>query len=114
MSPDEARIWTLVAARQGRANAIGAAELARVTGVADRVVRKIVKGLIEEHGCPIASSPHQPPGYFIPEELPEILQALDSLKGRALSILVRMSRLRRTTLRETIDQLLLDLHEDAA
>src|SRR5574337_394073 len=114
VSPDEIRIWTLIAERQGRANAIGVHDLAAATLLNERVVRKIVKALIEDHGCPIASSPHPPPGYFIPEELPEILATLESLKGRALSILVRMSRLKRTTLRETVNQLELELHEDAA
>ena len=113
MSPDETRVWVAIAARHGRASAISAGELASRTGLSDRTVRKIVKTLIEDHGYPIASSPHPPAGYFVPAELPEILEALDSLKGRALSILVRMSRLRRTTLRETVDQLLLEL-KDAA
>lgn len=114
MSPDEIRIWTLIAERHGRANAISASDIARETGLPDREVRRVVKALIEHHGCPIASSPHPPAGYFIPAELPEIINALESLKGRALSILVRMSRLKRTTLRETVDQLLLDIREDAA
>lgn len=114
MSPDEIRIWRLIAARHGRVQAISAADLVRETGLPDRAVRRAVKALIEDYGCPIASSPHQPPGYFIPEEIPEIIAALESLKGRALSILVRMSRLKRMTLRDTIEQLALDLHEDAA
>lgn len=113
MSPDEIRIWTLIAERHGRAHAIGVHDLVAATLLSERVVRRVVKALIEDHSCPIASSPHPPAGYFIPAELPEILEALNSLKGRALSILVRMSRLRRTTLRETVDQLLLDI-EDAA
>lgn len=103
----------LIAERYGRANAISASDLAGRTGISDRTVRKIVKTLIEHHGCPIASSPHPPAGFFVPAELPEIVEALESLKGRALSILVRMSRLRRITLRETVDQLLLEL-KDAA
>lgn len=114
MTDIEATVWRLIAQRQGRANAISVHDLAVTTLINERVVRKIVKALIEDHGCPIASSPHPPAGYFIPEELSEILAALESLKGRALSILVRMSRLKRTTLRETVDQLLLDIREDAA
>lgn len=114
VSPEMLRIWKLIACRHGRGGAISVTELARTTEMTGRTVRRIVKLLIEDHGCPIASSPHPPAGYFIPAELPEILEALNSLKGRALSILVRMSRLKRTTLRETVDQLLLDLHEDAA
>lgn len=114
MTDAEASVWRLIAVRQGRANAISVHDLVAATLLSERVVRKIVKALIEDHGCPIASSPHPPAGYFIPEEIPEIIAALESLKGRALSILVRMSRLKRTTLCETVDQLLLDIHEDAA
>lgn len=113
MTPDETRIWMLIVARHGRAQAINVHDLVAATCLSERAVRKVVKSLIEAHGCPIASSPHPPAGYFIPAELPEILEALNSLKGRALSILVRMSRLRRTTLRETVDQLRLEI-EDAA
>jgi hypothetical protein len=104
----------LIAERHGRANAISAADLAIRTGRSDRAVRKIVKALIEQHGAPIASSPHPPAGYFIPETLIEISEVTDSLRGRALSILTRMSRLKRSTLRETVDQLRLEIREDAA
>lgn len=113
MSPNETRVWKRISCRHGRANAISAATLAIWTGLSDRAVRKIVKALIEQCGAPIASSPHPPAGYFIPETLSEILEVTESLRGRALSILVRMSRLKRSTLRETVDQLLLEI-EDAA
>lgn len=113
MSPDESRVWSLIANHRGRSEAISAPLLAIRTGLSDRMVRKIVKALIEVHGCPIASSPHPPAGYYVPEALPEIMDTLDSLRGRALSILTRMSRLRRTTLKETVNQLLLGIDEAA-
>lgn len=115
MTPDESRIWSLISASaRGRRQAVSVRDLTATTGLSDRMVRKIVKALIEVHSCPIASSPQPPAGYFVPEALPEIMESLDGLKGRAMSILVRMSRLRRTTLRDTIDQLRMDLREDAA
>lgn len=113
MSPDEARIWSLISRCHGRAEAMSVSLFTIRTGLSDRMVRKLVKALIEIHGCPIASSPHPPAGYYVPGTLPEISETLDSLKGRALSILTRMSRLRRTTLRETVDQLLLGIDEAA-
>lgn len=78
--PKKSSVWRLIAARQGRANAISAHDLVAATLLSERVVRKIVKSLIEDYGCPIASTPHPPAGYFIPEELPEIITALESLK----------------------------------
>jgi hypothetical protein len=113
MTPDESRLWSLISCCHGRSEAIGAQALAIRTGLSDRMVRKIVKALIEQHDCPIASSPHPPAGYYCPETIPEISETLDSLRGRALSILTRMSRLRRSTLRETVDQLLLGIDEAA-
>ncbi len=116
MSPDDTRIWALIVDRHGRAAAISAAELAARTGLPDRAVRKIVKALIEVHGAPIASSPNPPAGYYIPESLSEIIEVTDSLKGRALSILVRLARLRRVALPEVLHQLTIELarEEDAA
>jgi biotin operon repressor len=114
LSPDDTRVWTLIADRHGRAAAISAADLARETGLNDRAVRKIVKALIEQHGAPIASSPHPPAGYYLPETLDEIRETLDSLKGRALSILTRMARLRRMTLPEMVGQLQLEMERDDA
>lgn len=113
MTPDEARIWSLISRCHGRAEAMSVSLLTVRTGLSDRMMRRVVKALIEVHGCPIASSPQPPAGYFVPEALPEILASLESLRGRALSILTRMSRLRRTTLRATVDQLLLGI-DDAA
>lgn len=115
MTPLEARIWLLIVQHHhGRDKVIGVPALAEQGGVSERQTQKIVKRLIEVYGCPIASTPHPPAGYFIPETFDEIADTLDSLKGRALSILTRMSRLRRSTLRETVGQLLLGIEEDAA
>lgn len=113
MTTDESRVWSLISRCHGRSEAIGVPTLANRIGLTDRMVRRIVKSLIETHGCPIASSPHPPAGYWVPETIPEISETLDSLRGRALSILTRMSRLKRSTLRETVDQLLLGIDEAA-
>lgn len=112
MSPDEIQIWMHIVARQGRAAAISAAELAARTGLSDRAVRKMIKALIEQHNAPIASSPHAPAGYYIPESLSEIIEATDSLKGRALSILTRLARLRRVALPEVLGQLQMEIERD--
>lgn len=109
MTEEEALVWDLVSAHRGRAHAISAAELARLTGLSDRAVRATIKVLIEQFGCPIASTPQAPAGYFIPETVEEIAETLDSLKGRALSILHRMARLRGATVPELLHQLSLEL-----
>lgn len=99
----------MIAARQGRAHAIGAADLARQSGLSNRVVRKVIKTLIEQYASPIASTPTPPAGYYIPETLEEVLATTESLKSRALSILTRMARLRRVALPEVLHQLSLEL-----
>lgn len=109
MLPEESRVWTLIAARQGRAHAIGAADLARQSGLSNRDVRRVIKTLIEQYASPIASTPTPPAGYYIPETIEEVLATTESLKSRALSILTRMARLRRVVLPEVLHQLSLEL-----
>lgn len=109
MLPEESSVWTLIAAHHGRAHAIGAAALARQSGLSDRVVRRVIKTLIEQHAAPIASTPNPPAGYYIPETLEEVLATTESLKSRALSILTRMARLRRVALPDVLHQLSLEL-----
>lgn len=109
----ERHAWTTLMGHQGRAAALGAAALANELGIHERIARKVVKDLIEVHGCPIASSPHPPAGYFVPESLDEIRETLESLKGRALSVLTRMARLRRVALPELLGQLQMEItHND--
>lgn len=109
MLPEESFVWTLIAARQGRAQAIGAADLARQSGLSNRDVRRVIKTLIEQYASPIASTPTPPAGYYIPKTIEEVLATTESLKSRALSILTRMARLRRVALPEVLHQLSLEL-----
>lgn len=111
MTEDEQLVWDLVSGHRGRARAVSASDLAHATGLTDRAVRAIIKTLIEQFGCPIASTPQAPAGYFLPETLEEIRETLDSLKGRALSILHRMARLRGEALPDLVGQLALELKE---
>lgn len=113
MTDEERLLWDVVSGHRGRARAVSAADLAHATGLPDRAVRATIKTLIEQFGCPIASTPQAPAGYFIPETLEEIRETLDSLKGRALSILHRMARLRGEALPDLVGQLALELRETA-
>ncbi|MBI2882868.1 MAG: HTH domain-containing protein [Candidatus Methylomirabilis oxyfera] len=110
----EQHAYAILVRHQGRGQAIGAGELARAIGVTERVARQVVKTLIEQHSAPIASSPHPPAGYYLPETLEEIRDTLESLKGRALSILTRMARLRRVALPELLGQLQMEIERDDA
>jgi len=118
MLPEEAALLTLITAHHGRAHAISATTLTLQSGLSNRVVRRVIKTLIEEYASPIASTPTPPAGYYIPETLEEILATTESLKSRALSILTRMARLRRVALPEVLHQLSLELersdHDRAA
>jgi len=114
LSEVQAEVWREIAQRHGRRSAVSVVHPCAMTGLPDRAVRKIVKALIEVHGAPIASSPHAPAGYYIPETLEEIRETLESLKGRALSVLTRMARLRRVALPELLGQLALEVGDAAA
>lgn len=107
----EQHAWAVLVRRQGRGRAIGAAALAMEIGVSERVARHVVKVLIEAHGCPIASSPHPPAGYYLASDLSDVAQVCDGLKRRALSILRRMAKLKRCSLLELTHQLRLELQE---
>lgn len=112
MTVGEAQVWTVLEHCVGRTAAMSASDLAARTGLSERVARRIVKVLIEQYGCPILSSPHPPAGYYVPETLLEVHDTLVSLKGRALSILTRMARLRKIALPELVGQLQMELSRE--
>ena len=63
-----------------------------------RRVRRMVKGLIEDHGLPILSSTGRFPGYYIPGDEGEVKACIKSLRRRAASCLVRANTLEKALL----------------
>jgi hypothetical protein len=114
MSPEEVLLWDLVSGHRGQARAIEVAALASMTGLDERVVRRTVKHLIEQFGCPIASTTEPPYGYFVPSTLEEEERYYASLRSRGLSILGRAAAFRHVTLPALLGQLAMDLHSQVS
>lgn len=98
----------VVAALQGhtgKANGIGARELAANVGCSERELRKLISELIIEDGYAIAGTPSS--GYFIPANHDECLETVEFHKRRALHELLKASRLSGKPVLELAGQLLL-------
>lgn len=112
MALDEHHVWTILRQHRGRAGAIKAGQLQVLTGYSDYKVRKIVKALIERHGCLIGSSPHCPAGFWLIVDAPEMQEAKAHLYSRIYSMAIRLSRMDKTSLTEVFGQLALRFQVD--
>ena len=96
----------------GRSKAITVKYFELTLKMDERKVRSICKHLSEDHGLAIASSVRKPAGIFLVETSEEYGEYLAQEEGRALSILRRVSRHRRTRLSEYLGQLRLEADRD--
>ena len=111
MTQDERMVYSVLNFHRGRESAIGKANLSATTGIGERVMRKVIKRLIETHHVRIGSTPEAPAGYFIIETAEEADQCSKRLYRQSLSMLKRMSVLRRMSADELCGQLKFDLME---
>lgn len=88
LTEEQRSVYLHIQSRLGKAAAIQAPELSRLTGIPDRRVRGIVKELVEECSLPIASCPS---GFFIPETHEEIAAVRRQYISWGLSLLHRAS-----------------------
>lgn len=112
LTTEEAHILKLL--QRGRANALSVRFLASMTNLKDVEVRQIIRHLIMEHGCLIASSVGNPPGFYIAETPDEISEATRSLRHRGIMILMRAARLQNISLVEIFNQTLLEFKDNEA
>ncbi|MBM4395621.1 MAG: hypothetical protein FJ087_08020 [Deltaproteobacteria bacterium] len=89
LSPEEGEVLVRLSLHRGRAEAIGLAELARLTDLEPRRVQQVVKHLVELHQVPIGTATRRPCGYYIIESDRERRETRDSHVRRALSTLRR-------------------------
>jgi hypothetical protein len=94
-----------LAKRRGRAQAIKADVLAIACGKDERAVRLAIKMLIEARGALIGSATDEPAGYYWIATPEELAQATQGLWHRAISCLVRISKLNKTGMQTVIGQL---------
>lgn len=89
MTPEMERIAKIIYRHQGRTNPVKSVVIAYRTGMDERKVRELVKGLVEDHRLPIGSTSSKPAGYYIITDPGELRQVRRSLIRRAISILNR-------------------------
>jgi hypothetical protein len=108
LTDEERRVWRSVSERAGRERAILGPRLAEMTGLDYVSIREIIAHLVNDHGMLIASCSR---GYFVPETPEEITTATKSLRHRAIMILLRASRLQKTSLEAVFHQGRLELNK---
>jgi len=90
---------------QGAIASINQADLAAVSGIRKRRVRKIIKELIEQFGMPIGTLYTQAGGYFWITTKSEAEVSCKAISDHAISQLSRVAALKKTTLRKYVGQL---------
>jgi len=107
---DEVRVLGIVQTHRGKNAAIKGEEIARILGLDVRYVRDIIKRLVEDHHYRIGALPDC--GYFMIQTAREAIEVCENLKHRAMSILKRMSVLKKVHLKELLGQLSLEIENE--
>ena len=97
---------------RGRPNAIPRVMLAGLVRIPTRVLEKQIKALVETHGYLIGSATNKkhkgqavPSGYYIPTDPDEVDMVVAQLKSRAMSLLVRISKIKKIAVEEVMGQM---------
>lgn len=106
LTDEEQRVWQSVKERAGRDQAILGPRIAELARMDYDTVRAVIAHLVNDHGMLIASCSR---GYYVPETPEEIVAATRSLRHRAIMILLRASRLQKTSLEAVFNQGRLEL-----
>jgi len=110
LSDDELTVYLILRGRKGLENAITTERIAKMTGFTERMIRRVIKKLIEEIGVPIAASNRAPFGYYYPTRRKEILEYRATLVHRISSLARRLRAYDRVTARAV--QQALDLFDE--
>jgi len=110
MNPDEFKVWSALSGCKGEDLASKQSDIASVCQMSGRKVRDIIGDLIIKHKKLIASTPNRKrPGYFIVQNEKEGFQGAERLKGQAVKIIQRAAVLIKTTEKEMMKQVQLEL-----
>ena len=96
LTPIEGATLSILRFHVGRARAIVEEEMAAALKISDRKLRAILKHMSEEHDIGICSTSTKPYGVYLVETIEEEEDYLKREKGRALSILRRISKHKRS------------------
>ena len=102
MTGEELRILRNL--KPGRQNATPVPVLARLVGVPERRLQQIVRHLISDHGKLIGSVTSPPTGYYLITCEREVQEVCSRLRHRAISILHRVAKLRKTSVIDIFGQ----------
>lgn len=111
LTTEERKVYDVVRFHPGAATAIKQDDIAAMTGLSNRQVQEILKHLTEFHGLLLASSVKPPYGVYIPDSADELLNYTRQLRRRAISQLVRLSKLERTHLDDLLGQLRVEIEQ---
>lgn len=112
--PDEQAVLEVLQRHRGRAQAIGLDVLAASAGLSERDVQSAVALLIEQHSMPIGSAVKKPMGYYLIETEAELAESLSQLTHRITALARRVAALKRSTTPVVLQQLAIELTEEAA
>lgn len=107
----EGAVLSVLRFHVGRARAIVVEELARALDVEARKLRDTLKHMSESHDIGICSTPTRPWGIYLVETLEEEEDYLKRETGRALSILKRVARHKRSHVARLAGQAVMQLEE---
>ena len=94
-------MWEILRSHKGKDAAILGHTIAAMTGIKYDEVRAVIAHLVNEHQCLIASCGR---GYYVPVTEEEIASATRSLRHRGIMILMRASRLQKSSLEDIFMQ----------
>ncbi|KKW41014.1 MAG: hypothetical protein UY90_C0065G0004 [Candidatus Peregrinibacteria bacterium GW2011_GWA2_54_9] len=96
LTPVEGAVLSILRYHVGHARALVVEELAATVKLEKRKLRDVLKHMSETHDIGICSTPTRPWGIYLVETLEEEDEYLKRETGRALSILRRVSRHKRS------------------
>jgi len=106
----EGLLLRILEQHRGIASAVPMEDLARTVGLSTRELQIQIKHLIEYHGCLIGSSTGNPHGYYLATAA-DLHKAKRQLWNRAMSNLVRLSRLDKISMEEIFGQVPMQFEE---
>lgn len=102
LTKEESLVLSLI--QPGRGNARQVNAIAEATGIHWRIVQKIVRRLIDDHGVCIGSTSGVPAGYYLITDPAEIENVYHSLRHRGIQILMRAGKLKKISVSEVFGQ----------
>lgn len=114
LSESEQAVFDVLGRHRGRGQAMGLDTVAAYTGLSERDVQSAVAVLIEHHGVPIGSAVKKPMGYYLIETEAELAESLSQLTHRITALARRVAALKRSTTPVVLQQLAIELNEEAA